>query len=129
MVRKGFSLLEVVIATTILVAASLTLLQLLTVGYEHQVRAERRATAHSLCLTLLDEQHAGIREIKNVEREVFRENPKWDFSITEIKTSVPGVVRVRVRVWENQKREEKKRPDRVAVVLVRWMRKPPGGRQ
>lgn len=129
MVRQGFSLLEVVIATTILVAASFTLLQLLTIGHEHQVRAERRATAQSLCLTLLDEQHAGIREIKNVEREGFPQNPDWDFSIAELGTSIPGVVRVRVRVWEKEKRESRERADSVAFELVRWIRKPRGGRQ
>ncbi len=129
MVRKGFSLLEVVIATTILVAASFTLLQLLTVGHEHQVRAERRATAQTLCLTLLDEQHAGIREIKNTEREGVPQNPDWDFSIAELSTPIPGVVRVRVRVWEKDKRERRERADRVAFELVRWIRKPRGDRQ
>ena len=129
MVGKGFSLLEVVIATTILVAASFTLLQLLTIGHEHQVRAERRASAQSLCLTLLDEQHAGIREIKNVEREGFPQNPDWDFSIAELSTSIPGVVRVRVRVWEKQKRDSKEIADRATFELVRWIRKPRGDRQ
>ena len=129
MVRKGFSLLEVVIATAILVAASVSLLQLLAIGNEHQVRAERRATAQSLCLTLLDEQHAGIRQIRGVEREVFSEHPGWEFSIAEQSTSIPGVVRVRVRVWEDQQWERGNRPVRVAFELVRWMRKPRGDRR
>jgi Tfp pilus assembly protein PilV len=129
MVRTGFSLLEVVISTTILVAASFTLLHLLTIGHEHQVRGERRATAQSLCLTLLDEQHAGIREIKSVDRQGFPENPDWEFSIAELSTMVPGVVRVRVRVWEKQEDDSRRRSDKVAFELVRWLRKPRGDRQ
>lgn len=128
--RQGFSLLEVIIATAILVAASMTLLRLLSIGQQHQVRAERRATAQSLCQTLVDQQQIGIADARQVDREIFPADPEWAYSVDQQPTEFAGVVRLRVRVWENDEPDlPSNRSERPVFEIVRWMRSPVGGRQ
>ena len=128
--RGGFSLLEVVIATAILLAASMTLLRLLSIGRQHQVRAEKRAIAQSLCQTLIDEHQAGVMPIRPIDYATVPQNPNWSFSVDQQSTQVAGVLRLRIRVWESEDSDQGRKPsDPPAFELVRWMRKSTDGDQ
>ena len=130
MTAKGFSLLEVIIATAILVGSSMSLLQLLSVGQQHQIRAERRAQAQSICQTIVDEYHSGALEIKRIEREIVRDAPEWVYSVEIQPTAIINVKKVRTSVWRaNDSRFKNRTNDQPLFEIVRWMRVVTGGSQ
>lgn len=130
MSAKGFSLLEVIIATAILVGSSMSLLQLLSVGQQHLIRAEHRAQAQSICQTIVDEYHAGVSEVKRIDREPVPDAPDWIYSVELQPTPITNLMKVRVRVWRaNESRSKTSSNDQPAFEMVRWMRVVTGGNQ
>ena len=123
---KGFSLLEVIIATAILVASSMGLLQLLSVGQQHLVRAERRAEAHFICQTLVDECQAGSMAVERVDRERVSDAPGWTYSVDLQPTQIANLIKVRVRVWREDNSASQSN-DPPVFELVRWVRNVTGG--
>ena len=123
---KGFSLLEVIIATAILVASSMALLQLLSVGQQHLIRAERRAEAQFICQTLVDECQAGSLAIDRVDRERFSDAPGWTYSVDLQPTQIANLIKIRVRVWREDE-SARQSNDQPIFELVRWMRNVTGG--
>ena len=123
---KGFSLLEVIIATAILVASSMGLLQLLSVGQQHLVRAERHAEAHFICQTLVDECQAGSLAVERVDRERVSDAPGWTYSVDLQPTQIANLIKVRVRVWREDDSASQSN-DQPVFELVRWVRNVTGG--
>ena len=123
---KGFSLLEVIIATAILVASSMSLLQLLSVGQQHLIRAERRAEAQLICQTLVDECQVGSLAIDRVDRERVSDAPGWTYSMDLQPTQIANLIKIRVRVWREDESATQSN-DQHVFELVRWMRNVTGG--
>ncbi len=58
--RRGFSLLEVLLATGILIGSSIVLMELATIGMQHAASARDRSHAQLICQTKLNEIVAGV---------------------------------------------------------------------
>lgn len=65
--QRGFSLMEVVIATAILMGSAVVLSRLAGMGREQSQKAERYATAQRLCEQTLNEVLLGQRSVQPVE--------------------------------------------------------------
>jgi type II secretion system protein I len=120
--RSGFSLLEVLMATSILLGSVIVLGQLAEVGRKNAAAAEDRATAQLLCSTKLQEMLAGITPMESSDEEAFEENPDWMFSSDLTETDHPGLLVLRVTV--ERKETDRGKPSR--YTLVRWVSDPNG---
>lgn len=97
--RHGFSLLEVIIATAILVGSSAVLFRLISTGQLHQQKADRSVTAQIICQSLLDEI------LINPAQRVASENapvvgyPDWRSTVVIASTEIPGLIRLHIEVY------------------------------
>jgi prepilin-type N-terminal cleavage/methylation domain-containing protein len=124
--RHGFSLLEVIIATAILVASSMVLLRLLSVGQLHQTRGETRTIAHIVCQSLIDQWLIDPSLRRDTEMEAVPDRADWAFTAEVEQAEISSMERVRIRVYLTDVREtiggEIATEQRPAYELVRWMR-------
>ncbi len=124
--RAGFSLLEVLLATAILLGCLIVLGQLAAVGRDHARSAEDLTTAQLLCQTKLNEVLAGVTPVRTVEQEPLEETPGWVYSIEVDSLGQPGLVSLRVTVSEDVGEVESGSEERPATqfTLTRWIRDP-----
>ena len=117
-VRAAFSLLEVLVATSILLGALIVLSELAGIGGRRVQSAVALATAQRICQTKMHELLAGLADPEPVEDEPVADEPGWLYSIQTEPVSQPGLIAVRVTVAQDL--PEEKRPAR--LTLVRWVR-------
>jgi prepilin-type N-terminal cleavage/methylation domain-containing protein len=79
--RLGFSLMEMLVATAILLVAVGILTELAGVGRQHASRAEDAAAAQRICQNLLDEILCGAIPLASTSESVVPEEPDWTFSV------------------------------------------------
>jgi type II secretory pathway pseudopilin PulG len=79
---SGFSLLEMVIATGILLASVAMLAQLASVGRRHLASAAEKAIAMRLCQNQLARLMAGVDPIEPEDGAPLPEDLDWDFRVT-----------------------------------------------
>lgn len=128
--REGFSLMEVILAMSILLGGVVVLGRLAAIGAKHARDAEDLAAAQLLCEARMMEVLAGISPAESVDEEPLEEAPDW--MITQKLQSVeqPGVVALSITV--TRAAEELNAlptvadPDKkeVSVTLVRWILDP-----
>ena len=115
--REGFSLMEVILAMSILLGGVVVLGRLASIGAKHARTAEDLAAAQLLCEARITEILAGIAPAETLEEEL-------------LPLEQPGVVALSVTVTRAPEdlaglatapTEEKKE---VSVTLVRWMLDP-----
>ena len=124
--RNAFSLMEVLLATTILLGSLIVLGQLATIGRKHAHDAEYLTTAQLLCQSKLNEMLAGVERVRPVESEALPEAPGWAWSVEVESAEKLHLVSVRVTVWEEPSETEEAvdaRPSK-RFALTRWMRDP-----
>ena len=138
---RGYSLLEVIIATGVLTTSTVLLLNVFSTGDRHSVRAERRVHAQMLCQSTLDELLADPTQIHSVVRERIRREPDWTISVDWTPTHIDGLMRLRVAVFHEAEHNSRRvgsasdttstssakiRPDEAQAVsdfeLIRWVR-------
>ncbi|MGB0597688.1 MAG: type IV pilus modification PilV family protein [Rubripirellula sp.] len=126
--RFAFSLLEVILATAILLASSMTLLRLLSVGSKHQIRAERLANAQIICNSLIDEWLINPKIRRETMGEPIPGVPQWLYNADIETTEFPGLSRVHIAVFSEEPstagESAKTTERRPTFELVRWMRIP-----
>lgn len=115
--RKGFSLLEVLLATSILVGCLAVLSELAAIGRQHADDAEKYTVAQSICQTKINEILAGLAWPDSVENEEVEDHPEWLYSVATESLAQPGLLALRVTVTENVE----DRPPR-KFTAVRWIR-------
>jgi len=115
--RRGFSLLEVLLATAILLGCVIVLAELANVGHKNAEAAEQLATAQWLCQTKLYELRAGAVPLVEVQNEPVLEVPDWVYSITVDPLAQTGLVSVRVTVSQAETT-----PHPRSFSLVQWLR-------
>jgi Tfp pilus assembly protein PilV len=115
--RRGFSLMEVMLSTSILLGSSIALIELATIGRKQANSAYDLNTAQLLCQAKLDEIVAGVISAKSVEEEELEENPEWMYSVEVLPFHVRPLMAVKVSVFQESK--EGRRPTR--FTLVRWL--------
>jgi Tfp pilus assembly protein PilV len=119
----GFSLLEVILATSIIAASSMVLLRLISTGQEHQQRGERRAIGQMICQSLIDEMSIRPELQVSVDQQRVTEFPDWTYTIDAEPTEFQGLVRIRIRAAETPVDLERTPDDlRYDFELVRWLR-------
>ena len=119
--RRGFSLLEVLLATALLVGSLVVLSELASIGRIHASVTEDGTTALRICRNKMNEIQAGLEPVASVRQQTVDGEPGWVYSVeTDSVRGRTGLVAVRVRV--RQEEGELGRP--LEFSLVRWIRDP-----
>ena len=103
---SGFTLLEVLIATAVLLACTILLADLAYVGRSHAKDAEDLAAAQLVCQTRLNEILAGAKPIRATSGEHPPELPGWILSVEVEPLKKSGLVAVRIIVKEDPSADE-----------------------
>ena len=94
--RDGFSLLEVVLATAVLLGCVIVLSHIAFVGRSHMESADQLSIAQLACQTRLNEMLSGAAPIQPVAGEPIAELPGWSLSVAASSAPQPGLVELRV---------------------------------
>ncbi|MEZ6073786.1 MAG: hypothetical protein R3C10_26785 [Pirellulales bacterium] len=125
MVRKGrraarwhgFTLLEVMLASTILLGAVIVLGELAHLGIRNAAAARDLTTAEFLCRGTMNEITSGILPADEVESAVVTSAPGWVYSVEVVPLEHAGLSSLRVTVAQDL--PEEKRP--ITFSLFRWV--------
>ena len=121
--RAGFSLLEVLVATSILLGCTIVLAELAAIGRQHAGSAEDLAIAQLICQTRLNELLARASPLKPVQDEPLEDRPGWVYSVEIDPLEQPGLAALRVTV-SREVPEEQDSSRAKQFTLVRWIRDP-----
>jgi hypothetical protein len=128
--RGGFSLLEVLMATSILLGSVIVLNQLAEIGRKNAADAQDLSTAQLLCETRLNELLAGHEPIEPIDQEPIMEAPGWvlsvDVSPIESKEAQRADALAALRVTVAREALAGKTSN--GFTLVRWIPDPAGNR-
>ncbi|MBX3414097.1 MAG: hypothetical protein KF708_15525 [Pirellulales bacterium] len=116
--RAAFSLLEVLLATGILLGAVAVLGELARLGRLNALAARDQTQAQLLCESKLAEILAGAASSESHGDQPLEDAPGWLWRVDREPLEQPGLSSLRVTVAQDL--PEAKRPVRFA--LVRWMR-------
>ena len=122
--RGGFSLLEVLMATSILLGSIIVLNQLAGIGRRNAVAAEDLSTAQLLCQTKLNEILAGASPLDPVDGEPITGADGWVYSLDLQPVESPAAQIGRVRLTRlnlTVSRETPQRERGARFTLVRWV--------
>ncbi len=103
---SGFTLLEVLIATAVLLACTILLSDLAYLGKSHAKDAEDLAAAQLICQTRLNEMLAGAKPIRATSGERPPELPGWILSVQVEPLKKSGLVAVKIIVKEDPSADE-----------------------
>ena len=115
--RRGFSLMEVMLATSVLLGSSVALIELATIGRKQANSAYDLTEAQLLCQAKLDEIVAGIESPKAVEDQELVDNPGWLYSVEVEPTRMRQLFAIKVSVFQEPKEGRRS----VRFTLVRWL--------
>jgi Tfp pilus assembly protein PilV len=119
--RAGFSLLEVLLATAILLACVIVLGELATIGSRNAQAAQDLGKAQLLCETVMNEIVSGITPLEPLDGVPSEGEPGWMVSVdVQPVAHAPGLTAVRVTVSQDPDTLDRRRPRR--FTLVRWLR-------
>jgi len=121
----GFSLMEVLLATSILLGCLIVLGELAYVGRKHAESSQDRSTAQLLCQSKLNELLAGAAPVEPVQSQPLDDRPGWVYSVELAPAGRLGLTAVRVTVAKDdagrgQALQDGKPPRQ--FTLVRWAR-------
>ena len=90
--------MEVLLATAILLASVLILMELASIGRYYVQSVEARSTAQMLCLTKLNELLSGAQPLQAIDERAIEDHPDWIYSveITPVRQLPLAAVRVTV---------------------------------
>lgn len=118
--RSGLSLLEVLLATSILLGSSIILFELAAIGRAHIESAEDLAEAQRICETRINEMLAGVTPIQIVENEPL-DDSDWSVSVQLDPVShLAGLAALRVTVTREASAGHRGK----TYTLVRWIHDP-----
>ena len=124
--RAGFSLLEVLLATGILLGSLIVLGQLAVIGRKHADDAENLTTAQLICQTKLNEILGGASPVRSVEQQPVQGAPGWVYSVEVESLGRRGLASLRVTVAEDlpESPQAADGPRGKPFTLTRWIRDP-----
>jgi len=94
--RRGFSLLEVLLATSILIGSAVVLLELATIGGRHASTARDLTKSQLICQSKLSEVLAHVAPIEPVRAMPVDEEPGWVYWIDVQPLKQPGLMLLEV---------------------------------
>jgi Tfp pilus assembly protein PilV len=123
MCRRGMSLMEVMLATVLLLAAVMALSRVAFLARRHAISAEDRTQAQLLCQNILQEVLAGARPLRNVSPEAF-EGDNWVYMIDveSLEGTALSKITVRVDRWKDRTGRLPTEDEMAGYQLVHWMR-------
>ncbi len=116
--RHGFSLLEVLLATGILVGSAITLMELASIGNRHAASARDLARSQLICQTKLNEIICGLAPAETVRPTPLEENPRWVYWVDVQPADQPGLLVLEVGAAH----EPLGRKQSARFTLLRWIR-------
>jgi prepilin-type N-terminal cleavage/methylation domain-containing protein len=120
--HRGYSLIEMLVATAILMVAIGVLAELADVGHRHAGRAEDAAAAQRICQNVLDEILCGTIPMAPAAEDTVDDEPDWIFSVDlkpiERLQWDPGLAELRVTVVKAPEGSKAGKP----FSLTRWVR-------
>jgi hypothetical protein len=116
--------LEVILATSILLACLIVLGELAALGRGHADDAEELTTAQLICRTKLNEILAGVAPAHSADSQQVEEAPGWVYSVNVQPLGRYGLVSLRITVTRDMDSPEGNtaEPTGKAFTLTRWMR-------
>jgi Tfp pilus assembly protein PilV len=120
--RHGFSLLEVLLATSILIGSAIVLVELVTIGNRHASNARELSKSQLMCESKLNEILAHAAPVAQVRPMPSEQDPHWVVWVDLIPTTHEGLVALEV----NAAYEPTPKKQRSRCTLVRWVRDPKG---
>lgn len=120
--KRGFSLLEVILALAILAGALAALGEVMRLGDENAAAAADESRAAMLAESVISEMLVGARPVASVSGAVLplEDDPPWTASIEVVATDYQELVAVRVTIAQQLSAEQ----DPAQCALVRWMPNP-----
>ena len=116
--RRGFSLMEVLLSTALLMGCVVVLTELANVGRVHIQKAEKLAAAELICQSALNEILIGEAASETIERRPIAGSPGWLVSVyTQPLEKHPLLTELEVTVAEDLPEDE----SAVEFTLTRWM--------
>jgi len=117
---RGISLLEVVIALAIFLAATTVIGQLISTGSQAAIGAQLKAEAARRCETVMSEAIAGVVPLETSGDVAFEDDPHWTWSLVVAEAPVTDLVQIEARV----NRQTRAGQPPTTMSLVRWVRDP-----
>jgi len=118
--RHGFSLLEVLLATSILVGSSIVLLELVTIGSRHASAARNLSKSELICQTKLNEILSRAAPVEAVRPTPVENEPSWVYWVELRPIGRDDLVALEVTAaFEPAPAKQSAR-----FTLVRWVREP-----
>ncbi len=96
--RRGISLLEVIIATAVLLSSVMVLSRLAFLARRHAAAGEDRTKAQMLCSNIMSEMMAGTRPQESASPQIF-EGDLWMYSVDVEQVGMMPLAKVTVRVF------------------------------
>ncbi|MHB8898263.1 MAG: type IV pilus modification PilV family protein [Thermoguttaceae bacterium] len=99
--RSAFSLLEVMLATTVLLGSVIVLAHLAFVGTAHMDAARQYCAAQLACQAKMNEMLAGATPLEEVSGQAIRELPGWGLTVKIRSAGQPGLMAIEVTAEEH----------------------------
>ena len=115
--RRGFSLLEVILAIAILAGAMVMLGDLLRIAGRHATATSELTRAQLHCQSIISQIVAGILPPESVQGAPMETDPNWTYSIDVQTLQLEGLLSVQVTVAQNI--DARQQP--LSATLTRWM--------
>ena len=116
--RHAFSLLEVLLATGILVGSAAVLMELASIGNQHAASARDLAKSQLICQTKLNEIICGLAPAETVQPTPLEEDPRWVYWVDVQPADQPGLLVLEVGAAH----EPLGRKPSARFTLLRWIR-------
>jgi type II secretory pathway component PulJ len=118
--RHGFSLLEVLLATAIMIGSAIVLMELVSIGSRHASAARDLARSQLICESRLNEILAHVERLESSRPTPFEDDPQWVVWVDLRPLPQSGFVALEV----NAAREPNPHKQSARFKLVRWVRDP-----
>ncbi|REK11450.1 MAG: hypothetical protein DWQ37_14300 [Planctomycetota bacterium] len=116
--RQGFSLLEVLLATGMLIGSAIVLMELASIGNRHAASARDLSRSQLICQTKLNEIVSGLAPAETVRPTPLEDHPRWVYWVDVTQSDQPGLAIVEVgAAFQPAPRQQ-----RAKTTLVRWLR-------
>ena len=125
--RRGFSIMEILIATSILLGCIIALSELASLGRKHARSAERLVNAQILCEGKLNDLLCGAESMSPSADQEFEDHKEWFYSIDLVPTEIPGISSLIVEVYpsgEDESVETTTDSENGYLIPLRRFRKP-----
>ncbi len=121
--RPGFSLLEVILATAILLACLIVLGQMAYVGRRNAEDSADATTAQLICRSTLNEILVGAAPAASVDSQPVAGMPGWVYSIEVESLDQFGLISLRVTTMQDpvESGSATSQPTGKQFTLTRWM--------